>query len=56
MNKNMYLSQVRSVDLYQEDHLVNYGDEVEVGDDDLVGDEPDVVAVVVGYELEASPT
>ena len=53
MNKNMYLSQVRSVDLYQEDHLVNYGDEVEVaGVDDLVDDEPDVV----GYELEASPT
>ena len=52
------LSQVHSVDLFQEDHLVNYGDEVEVGDDDdLVGDdEPAAAVVVAGYEWEASPT
>jgi len=53
------LSQVHSVDLFQEDHLVNYGDEVEVGDDDdLVGDDEPAAAVVVvaGYEWEASPT
>ena len=47
------LSQVHSVDLFQEDHLVNYGDEVEVGDDDFGDfDEPDgaVVAVVVAIK------
>ena len=51
------LSQVHSVDLFQEDHLVNYGDEVEVGDDDdLVGDDEPAAVVVAGYEWEASPT